>query len=351
MSKTATQLSNHFDSNSRRLKLVLSHPYLFVIGLLIVLILFGTTGYVIIEGWTILDSLYMTVITMTTIGYGETRPLSDAGRVFTIGLIVIGVIIASYTVTTTIELFTSREFLIHLSNRRRRKALEKISNHCVLCGFGRMGRSLALELQARGSAIIAVDPQDEAIDECQQLSIPVIQGNASDENVLLQAGIERAKSLVTVTPSDAENIFIILTARSLNPELKIISRVAAENSIAKLQKAGADTVISPYSIAGRRIAHMLTRPGVTNFLDGVLEFGDHQMRLEEFVIDKDSPLAGLTLAQAKLKAVVVAIDYPDQRVFTHPAADTKLLPGTAIIVMGLDNELNKLEQLVKGKKY
>ena len=340
--------SNLLDSHSRRLKLILSHPYLFVIGLLVALVLFGTIGYMIIEGWSMLEALYMTVITMTTIGYGETKPLSDAGRVFTIGLIVIGVIIASYTLTTTIELFTSQEFLLHLRNRRRRQALEKISNHCILCGFGRMGRSLAMELQARGSAIIAVDMQDEAIAECQNLGIPIVQGNASDEDTLCQAGIERAQSLVTVTPSDAENIFIILTARSLNPDLKIISRVTAENSIAKLQKAGADTVISPYTIAGRRIAHILTRPGVTNFLDGVLEFGDHQMRLEEFIIDEDSPLAGLTLAQAKMKAVVLAVDYPDQRVFTHPAADTKLLPGTAIIVMGLDSELDKLEQLVKG---
>lgn len=340
--------AGYFDPHGRRFRLILGHPYLVVMGLLVALIALGTLGYMAIEGWAMLDSLYMTIITMTTIGYSETRPLSPQGRVFTIGLIVIGVIIASYAITTTIELLTSQELLRQLRNRRRRRALEKINNHCIICGFGRMGRSLAMELRARRATIIAVDPQDEAAEICQQMGIPFVQGNASNEDVLYQAGIERARSLVTATPSDAENVFIILTARSINPKLKIISRCDSDTSVPKLEKAGADSVISPYTITGRRIAHMITHPGVTNFLDGVLEFGDQHMRLEEFVIGQNSPLAGLTLKEAKLKAVVLAVDHPEQRVFTHPQAETKLLPGTAIIVMGLDHELNKLEQLVKG---
>jgi voltage-gated potassium channel len=302
----------------------------------------------LIEGWGPLDSFFMTVITMTTIGYGEVNPLSETGRIFTIGLIVIGVITASFAVTTIIEVFTSKEFLMRIRNRRRRKALEQISNHCVICGFGRMGRSLASELQARGSAVVAIDPQDDAIERCQQLGVPAIQGNAANEGVLHQAGIERANSLVASTGSDAENVFIVLTAKSIRPDLQIISRCHVEDSIPKLAKAGADTVISPYTIAGRRIAHILTHPTVTSFLDGILDFGDHQMRLEEFIIGQNSSLAGLTLREAKLKVTVLAVNHPDQVVFAHPNADTKLLPGAEIIVMGLDQELNKLEQMVKG---
>ena len=178
--------------------------------------------------------------------------------------------------------------------------------------------------------------------------MPAIQGSAANETTLVRAGIERATSLVVATGSDAENVFIILTARNLQPYLQIISRCHTEESVPKLETAGADTVISPYFIAGQRIAHVLTHPTVTSFLDGVLDFGDHRMRLEEFIVDKDSRLAGLTLREAKLKVTVLAVDHPDERVFAHPDADTRLLPGAAVIVMGLDRELNSLEQSFKG---
>jgi len=332
----------------RRVRLILGHPYLAVLGLLLTLVTFGTGGYMVIEGWEPLDALYMTTITLTTIGYGETQPLSTAGRVFTIGLIVIGVIIASYTVTTTIELFTSNDFLAQLRTRRRRRALEKFENHVIICGYGRMGRSLTNELRIRGSTVIVIDPTEEAIEICRQRGIPAIQGTASDDRVLLEAGLKRANSLVAATGSDAENVFIVLTAKSIRSDLQIFARSNAESSIPKLESAGANKVIIPYAIAGRRIAHMLTHPNVTNFLDGILEIDDQQMRLEEFIIGQNSPLADKTLKEAKLNVVVLAVDHPGQTVFTHPSADTKLLPGTAIIVMGLDEELHKLEKLVKG---
>ncbi len=327
---------------------IVSQPFWTVLSVLLTLVIFGTAGYMLLEGWSLLDSFYMTVITMATIGYGEVNQLSPNGRLFTIGLIVIGVIGASYAVTATVELFSSKEFLGPIRHRRRLKTLKKISNHCVICGFGRMGRSLAWELRARDSAVIIIDQDDNALEEARQLEIPAVPVNASDENILQEAGLERAASLVTATASDAQNVFIILTARSLNPDLHIITRCNKESSIPKLEKAGADSVISPYAIAGRRTAHMLTHPNVTNFLDGVLDFGDHKMRLEEFVIEKKSPLAGLALRDAKLKVAVLAVDHPEKTVFVHPNANTILMPDSAIIVMGIDQELNKLEQLVQG---
>jgi len=290
----------------------------------------------------------MTAITMSTIGYGETRPLSPEGRIFTIGLIIIGVVTASYTLTYAVQLFTSREFLKQLRDHRRRRELEKICNHCIICGFGRMGRSLTRELKQRDFPMIVIDLNEAAIEECYQLGIPAVEGNAADERVLHEAGIDRASALVAAANSDAENVFIVLTARGLNPNLQIVTRCNSEGSVPKLEKAGANTVISPYATAGRRIAQMLAHPNVISFLDGILEFGDHQMRLEEFIIDEKSPLAGLTLQEARLKVAVLAVTHPDQTLLSHPNADTKLLPGAGIIAMGVDQELKKMAGLVRG---
>jgi voltage-gated potassium channel len=327
---------------------LLSHPYLFTTLLVLVTISAGVGGYMLIEGWPFADALFMTVITITTIGYGETHPLSTGGRIFTMGLIIAGVGIASYAVGATIELLSSADFAEQIRRRRRRTMLRKLHNHCIICGFGRLGSSLARELQARGTGLVVIDLAEEAIEQCAARGMPTVHGNASDENVLREAGIDQASSLIAATPSDAENVFIVLTAKSIKPSLQVIARSNLESSIPKLQKAGANTVISPYAIVGRRIAHLLTRPNVTQFLDGVLEFGDQQMRLEEFIISQTSPLAGLTLREAQLKVVVLATDYPGQPAFHHPNAETQLLPGMAIIVMGPDQELRKIEELARG---
>jgi voltage-gated potassium channel len=211
-----------------------------------------------------------------------------------------------------------------------------------------MGRSLAGELKTRSAPFIVIDQNGDAIDKCHHLGWPAVPGNAADERILREAGIERASSLVAAANSDAENVFIILTAKSIRPDLPIIARTHSEASIPKLERAGAGTVISPYAIAGRRIAQMLTHPNVTSFLDGILEFGGEQMRLEEFIVSPHSPLAGLTLRQAQLNVTVLAVSHPEQTRLAHPNSDTKLLPGAAIIVMGIDAELNNLARLVKG---
>jgi voltage-gated potassium channel len=179
--------------------------------------------------------------------------------------------------------------------------LEQIRQHCIICGYGRLGRSLVNEMKARNAPFIIIDQDSDLIERCHQTKLPAIWGNAADERVLNEAGIERASSLIAVASSDAENVFIVLTAKSIKPDLYIIARCNSEASIPKMEKAGASSVISPHMIAGRRIAHMLLHPSVTQFLDGILDFGDQQMRLEEFIINQNSPLAGLTLREARLK--------------------------------------------------
>jgi voltage-gated potassium channel len=321
---------------------------LVVIVVAIGVLVFGTGGYMFIEGWPMLDSFFMTIITMSTIGYGEVNVLSDSGRLFTIVLIIVGVVVASYVVTTVVDLFTSQEFLEQIRYRRRHRELEKICEHTIICGFGRLGRNLAKELSIRRCPVIVIDLNADAVEDCRKLGFPVIQGNAADERILEEAGINRARSLVAAADSDAENVFIVLSAKSINPNLEIISRCNSEQSIAKLEMAGVKTVISPHAIAGRRAAQLLTHPNVMSFLDGVLEFGDQQMRLEEFIISENSPVAGQTLREAHLKVAVLAVTHPDQPLLSHPNADTRLLPGAGIIVMGVEQELNELAEILNG---
>lgn len=314
--------------------------------LLFLLVVVGTVGYMIIEGWSISDSLFMIIITITTIGYGEVKPLTDEGRLFTIVLITVGVLTATYAVRATIETLTSTTFLEQIRNRRTIRILNQVRDHTIICGYGRMGSALADELLARQSPIVIIDADSEMVEDGQQKGIPAVEGSASDEEILDQAGIARAKSLVAATRTDAENVFIVLTARGLNPSLEIFARSNARSSIAKLEKAGADIVISPYDITGQRIAHMLTKPNVTRFLDGFLQFGDQQMALEEFVITEESAVASLTLREAQLGVAVLAIDLPGQMVFTHPKAETRLEPGAAIVVMGTYDALRQAEQRI-----
>ena len=348
MNRLLSNPRTKFPSSQNLMNRLLSHPLLVVNLVVLTVLAVGTIGYVLIEGWSLLDALFMTIITMTTIGYGEVRVLSPMGRIFTIGLIVIGVIIASYAITTIVELFTSQNFLEQIRQGRRQRELEKITKHCIICGYGRLGRTLAKELRVRGKPLIVIDSNAEVSDVCEHAGFAAITGNAADEDILRQAGIERATSLVAAANSDAENVFIVLSAKSLNPNLTIISRCNSEHSISKLERAGVDTVISPHAIAGRRIAQMLTRPHVMSFLDGALEFGGRQIRLEEFIISPNSPLAGQTLREARLTVSVLAMSHPDQFLLTHPTADTHLLPGAAIIVMGEEEEVSRLAELVRG---
>jgi len=310
----------------------------------------GTLGYVLIEGWSVLDSFYMVIITMSTIGYGEVRTLSTEGRLFTMVLIIIGVIVGSYAASATIETLTSDNFHRQRRNLQRRRQLRRISDHTIICGFGRLGRSLAEEMRGRDSPIIVIECNPQVVRQCEEWQIPYIEGNAAEEPVLIEAGIERAKALVAAANSDAENVFIILSAGGLNPNLEIISRYNYESSIPKLKRAGANSVISPHVLAGGRVAQMITNPRITQFLDGALQIGNQQLRLADFIIAENSSLVGKTLREARLAVNVLAVSRPNQNISSHPNADTLLLPGVEIVVMGLDAELKYLAQLVSGDK-
>ena len=217
------------------------------------LVLIGTVGYRVLEGYTWLEALYMTLITLSTVGYGEVRPLSEQGRVFTIGLIVLGVGTGAYLFSALTEYIISGELQGTLERRRRMKAVDRLNQHYIVCGCGRVGEQVAAELARMRLPFVVVTRNPEALARCKQHGFLYIEGDPAEDAVLLQAGIQRARGLVAVLDSDADNLFVVLSARSLNPNLSIVAQAVAEDTEKKLYKAGADRVVSPYTMAGHRM--------------------------------------------------------------------------------------------------
>lgn len=315
------------------------------LSLLALTLLGSTIGYALIEGWSLLDSLYMTVITLTTVGFGEINPLSPAGRIFTIFVILGGIGVVTYGVSSLGELVAAGELLRFFQRRRR----SRLKNHTIVCGFGRVGQSVSAELARERIPFVVVDIDPIAIEVCQAKGYSTIQGDASDASVLKSAGLEVAKSLVTSADSDAVNVFIILTAREIREDILIITRLNQGESQSKMRKAGADRIISPYQLAGNRIVSTISRPAVTDFLDTVLHSEDTELWLEEIDIQEGSRLANTSLGDAQLRkeigVTVLAADLPGEKVVTHPEASTPLVVGARLIVLGTRPQLQKLSEL------
>lgn len=316
------------------------------VGLAGGVVLAGTIGYRLIENWNWLDSLYMSVITLTTVGFGEIRPLTDAGRLFTIFIILGGVSVFAYALTSTAELISSGD-LGRLIRWNRRANLK---DHTIVCGYGRVGRYVASELARENIPFIVVDLADDAIEDCIKSGYQAVQGNAASAHTLENAGIMDAGALITAANSDAENVFIVLTVREMREDILIISRCNFAASEAKLRKAGADKVISPYALAGGKMVQTIRRPKVTQFLDVVLLSEHTELYMEEVEVKEGSPIAGLTLADSRLRnevgVTVLAIDLPGEIVITHPNFDTELPVGARLIVLGTSEQLEKLNGLV-----
>jgi voltage-gated potassium channel len=315
------------------------------LSLLMVTLVGGALGYRLIEGWNWLDSVYMTVITLTTVGFGEINPLSPTGRLFTVFVILGGAGVVAYALSSAGEIIGSGELRREIRLRRR----IRLKNHTIICGFGRVGRSVAAELKREGVPFVVIDIDEETTETCRRLGYDTVQGNAANNEILRRAGIETARSVVTSAKSDAENVFIILTVRELREDILIISRLNYEESEPKLLKAGANRVISPYNLAGHRIVSTISRPAVTDFLDTVLRSEDVELWLEEVDIQPGSPLANKTLSDARIRneigVTILAVDLPGQKVITHPKASTPLFPGARLIVLGTREQLKQLSQL------
>jgi voltage-gated potassium channel len=316
---------------------------------LCLLVCIGTAGFRLLEGFSLLDSLYMTVITLTTVGFGELHPLSPAGRVFTMLLILGGGGIAAYTITASLDYLISGQWRAHWDTRRRRKMLDSLNRHVIVCGFGRVGRFVAQDLKAEGVPFVILEQNPERMEQARRFGYLALQGNAANENVLEQAGIRRARGLVAAVDSDAENVYITLTARGLNPDLNIIARANFEESEPKLLRAGANRVLLPYSISGRRMVTMLLHPEVADFLEEVAHAGGMELLLEQVKVGKGCKLEGLTLAETKsrlqLNVSVLAYKNPGSSVNQRPVAETRFREGMQVFAFGTRDDLRLLMEL------
>jgi len=315
---------------------------------LLVVFAAGTFGYSLIEGWTLFDALYMTVITLATVGFREVAPLSDAGRAFTILLIVFGAGIIAYAIGSMIQILVEGQVLKALGRKKLEKQINKLSGHYIICGYGRIGAMIAREFAARPKPFVVVENDAEVCERLTGEGHLFVRGNATDDETLLEAGIERARGLITAVTSDTENVYITLTARGLKPELFILARASDDSSEVKLRRAGANKVVSPYTIGATRMAQAILRPSVVDFIEIATGSQNVELQLEEISISERSELIGKTLMNSDIRkqigVIIVGIKRGNQMLF-NPAPDTELLNNDTLITLGEPAAVLQLEKL------
>lgn len=326
--------------------------------LIVLLVVTGMFGYRIIEGWSLLDSLYMAVITITTVGYGEVFPLSPEGKRFTIVFIAMSFATFGYAIGVLISFIFGGYLLERFKESRMKRNLERMKDHFIICGAGDIGREIVEELKKCRINFVVVERDPESSELSSDEEVLFIAGEAEDEEVLQRANVESAKGLVSVLPRDELNVFVVLTARQLNPSLKIVSIAHEESSVKKLYKAGADRVISPSMIAGKRIATLLLKPAVVDFLDVVSGGMEGELRIEEVPIIPGSPLIGKNLKETGVGsatgAIIVGIHSLKGRTRINPnstmsLATAKLNENDVLIALGNEEQLERLRKFVRGK--
>lgn len=326
----------------------------FRILLMVLVVIFGTgtVGYMLIEDWKFLDALYMTAITLATVGFREVHDLSPQGRIFTVMVIIFGVGGAAYTIGTLAQLLVEGELQEFLGRRKMEKQLRKIKDHYIICGYGRVGKQVCREFRQRGVPFVVVEKDPALLEEFTCEDVIYLQGDSTEDHTLIEAGIERAKGLVSTIASEADNVFITLTARQLSPDLFITARADSSSAEKKLYRAGANKVVSPYIIGGNRMAIATLQPYVGDFLRlGELD-KDTGLTIEEVQIDPGSPIAGKTLKDSALREEtgfnLIGIKKATKEVLFNPPPDTMIQPGDILIIFG---EVRKLEMLEKSGEF
>jgi len=316
--------------------------------LLIAVVLGGTAGFVTLEQWSWFDAFYMTITTITTIGGGEPRPLDVIGKWWTIGVVVVGFGVLTYTVLSLMAYVIEGQLGRVFDRRRMRRRVGRMKDHLILCGFGRVGRAIAHEFTDEGIPFVVVDSDDESLVQAAAEGATVVHGNAADIETLKAAGVERARGLVTAVDNDADNLYVTLSARVLKPDLFIVARANGADAEPKLRLAGANRVVSPYTIGGRRLASLAMRPTAVEFVDTILSASNGQLLLEDLTIPLESSWAGRTLGELVPEAdeaIVLAIKRAGTMIF-RPAAATALLGGDELVTAGPPDAIRALEQRV-----
>jgi voltage-gated potassium channel len=342
LGKDTSTVRFHNGGHKKHLRLVL-FSILLVVGI-------GVVGFMVVEGWDFLDALYMTILTISTVGYKEVYPLSSHGKIFAVLLIVTGVVTVAFAIRTAGHIMLENR-LSAAFGRKVMKSIQKLRDHYIICGFGRMGRVICQELQEMGYPFVVVDNGADATEELERLGYLYIRGDATADDVLVDAGIERARGAVCVVTNDSENVFIALTARGLNPKLNIVSRAASPESVQKLIRAGANRVVSPYYLGGFRIAQSLLSPTVLDFLETIVHDKTMELRLEEMEISLGSRLDGVNVASSGLRKdlnlIVLAIKGATGAMTFNPSFETEIKAGDTLVVLGQSSELEKLKLIAQ----
>lgn len=315
----------------------------FILVVLLLLPIVGSVGYMLIEGWPWFDALYMTIITLTTVGYTEVHPLSPAGRLFTIVFIFFGVGTVFYSLTILAEMMLrSDRMRQHLTKRM----LRIMDNHYIVCGYGRTGKRVAAELEQLGKSYVVVDIQADKLAEIERQGKPIVVGDAADEHILRSAGIDKAAGLVAALDNDAANVFAVLTARELHESLHIVARAENVSAEPKLKRAGANAILSPYEIGAQRLTHMLLQRSMIDSFELVTNKIAVDISIEEFRLEPSHGMCNRTLAALDLRknfnAIVLAIKHPNESIDFPPDPQTVLQPGAVLIVAATGDQMQKV---------
>ena len=328
----------------------LARRLLFIALTIATTLLIGTVGFTLIERYPPFDAFYMTLITMTTVGYAEVHPLSQTGRVFNSFLIIFGVTTIFIALGAMTQTIVELEIGDVLGKRRNKRMIEKLKDHFIICGFGRVGRGAAAELRHAGAPFVVVDSSPQRAELALQSGMHALAADATRDEVLRAAGVDRARGLVAALATDADNLFVLLSAKGLNPKLYVATRAAEEGAEEKMRRAGADAVYAPYAITGHRLAQSLLQPHVVQFLDFTTNDIGMDMAIEQVRVAETSEVVSKTIKELQIRrdvgVIVMAVRKRDGHMIFNPPADTAVEGGDYLIVMGRQESLRTLETLL-----
>jgi len=329
-----------------------------LISIVLSLIVFsiGTAGYMIIEGWGLIDSIYMTIITITTVGFSEIHEMSRSGRIFTIGLVFTGVGFFLYVAGSLVQFMVEGQIREILGRRTLNKKIRHLKNHYIVCGYGRIGKVLCKHLSAHPAIkLVVVEKNPEAIPDLEAKNMLYVSGDASEEENLIKAGIKQASVLIAALATDIDNVYLVLTAKQLNPKIFIVARACEKGSKSKLLAAGANRVESPYDVGAISMAYRVLRPSVTSFLDLVFAYNRKDIQMDEIPVSPSSSMVDIMLKDSGIRQrfnlIIIAIKKPNGEMLFNPSYETVIRAGDTVIAMGKSDDLIELEKVLRPQEF